>query len=77
MLVVLRKQVRSVVVGDSNGCHLMLNVTMVELQGGSARLSLEVHTDSPVHRCDVSDQSCVSGRPGCPTGLAIGKAGAQ
>lgn len=48
MLVVSRKQLRSVAVGDPNGCHLMLNVTVLEIQGGSVRLGLEVNADAHV-----------------------------
>ena len=76
MLVVSRKQLRSVAVEGPNGCHLMLNVTMVELLGGGLRLGLEVNTDSLVYRCDMPDQSRASVPPGCPTGYATGQAGA-
>jgi hypothetical protein len=45
MLVLSRKQLRSVAVGDPNGCQLMLNVAVLEIQDGSVRLGLEVNTD--------------------------------
>lgn len=64
MLVLSRKQLRSVAVGGPNGCHLMLNVTVLEIQGGSVRLGLEVN---------IRD----SGQSGCPTDLPTTKAGAQ
>jgi sRNA-binding carbon storage regulator CsrA len=61
MLVLTRKQLRSVAVAGPNGCELMLNVTVREIQGGSVRLSLEVNTDSPVYRREVSDGIRTSG----------------
>jgi sRNA-binding carbon storage regulator CsrA len=64
MLVVSRKQLRSVAVGDPNGCYLILNVTMLEIQGVGVRLGLEVNIPR-------------GGEPDCPTGPAMGKAGAQ
>ncbi len=76
MLVSSRKQLRSVVIGDPNGCHLMLNVTMVELRGGGVRLGLEVNTDSPVHRGEISDRSRASGPSAYSAGCATGQAGA-
>lgn len=75
MLVLSRKHLLSVAVGGSNDCRLMLNVTMVELQGGGVRLGLEVNTDVPVHRCGVSDQSRASALPSRPTGYAARQAG--
>ncbi len=77
MLVLTRKQLRSVAVGGPNGCHLMLSVTVREIQGGSLRLALEVNTDSPVHRCEARERIRASGQSDCPTGLAAEGAGGQ
>ncbi len=56
MLVLSRKQLRSVAVAGPNGCQLMLNVTVLEIQDGSVRLGLDVNMDSPVYRREVSDR---------------------
>jgi sRNA-binding carbon storage regulator CsrA len=61
MLVLRRKQLRSVAIGGPNGCHLMLNVTVLAVQGGSLRLGLEVDTEPPGHRCEVRELSRAGG----------------
>ena len=76
MLVLSKKHLRSVAIEGPSGCHLMLNVMMVLLQGGGVRLGLEVNTDSLAHRCEVSDRSRASGPSSHPTGYATGQAGA-
>ncbi len=77
MLVLSRKHLRSVAVEGPNGYHLMLHVTMVELEGGSLRLGLEVNTDSPFLRCEASDRVRISSPSGRPRGPAAGMAGAR
>lgn len=76
MLVLSKKRLHCVAVGGPNGCGLMLNVTVVELQGGSVRLGLEVNTDVRAYRREVSDGMLASGRPGYPAGPAMGQGGA-
>lgn len=76
MLVLSRKQLRSTTVEGSNDAYLVFKVMMVTLQGGGVRLGLEVNTDQPVHRCDVSDRSRANGPSGYPTESATRQTGA-
>jgi sRNA-binding carbon storage regulator CsrA len=55
---------------------LILDVTMLEIQGGSVRLGLDVNTVSPVYRCEAGDRIRPGGLSGYPTGPAMGQAGA-
>ena len=53
MLVVSRKASESVVVGCTNGVERLVKITVIEIQGESARLGFEVRDDFPVYRWEV------------------------
>ena len=53
MLVLTRKSRESVVVGEPDGCHGMLKVTVLEISRGRVKLGFEADADVPVHRWEV------------------------
>jgi carbon storage regulator len=53
MLVLSRKRQQSVVVGQKDGVHRFLKVTVLEIVGGKVRLGFEADADVPVHRLEV------------------------
>jgi carbon storage regulator CsrA len=67
MLVLSRKSQEAVVVGGSQGFERLLKVTVLEISGGKVRLGFDVDADVPVHRLEVWERICASGRPDSPT----------
>ena len=53
MLVLSRKRQQSVVVGQKDGIHQLLKVTVLEIGAGNVKLGFEVDSDVPVHRLEV------------------------
>ena len=53
MLVLTRKDQESVVVGESDGFHRLLKVTVLGIHGTSVKLGFEVDSDVLVHRSEV------------------------
>ena len=53
MLVLSRKNQESVVIGESDGFHRLLKVTVLGIQGTNVKLGFEVDSDIPVHRSEV------------------------
>jgi carbon storage regulator len=66
MLVLSRKRLESVVVGEADGFEHLLKVTVLELKGGSVRLGFEVDSSVPVHRWEVWERIRAGGRPTSP-----------
>jgi carbon storage regulator len=67
MLVLSRKSLESVVVGDSDGLEWTLKVTVLEIKGGKVRLGFEAGKDIPIHRWEVWQRIHDSSVPGSPT----------
>jgi len=57
MLVLSRKRQQSVVVGQKDGAHRFLKVTVLEIVGGKVKLGFEVDADVPVHRLEVWERT--------------------
>ncbi len=53
MLVLSRKTLEAVVIGDPDHFERMLKVTVLDIKGGRVRLGFEVAEDIPVHRSEV------------------------
>ena len=53
MLVLSRKNRESVVVGEADGFHHLLKVTVLDIQGTNVKLGFEVDAGVPVHRSEV------------------------
>jgi carbon storage regulator len=58
MLVLSRKSQESVVIGEADGLHRIMKVTVLGIQGRNVRLGFEVDTDVPVHRAEVWERIC-------------------
>ena len=56
MLVLTRKTLEAVVIGDPNRLERMLKVTVLDIKGGRVRLGFEVAADTPVHRSEIWDR---------------------
>ena len=61
MLVLSRKSRESVVIGDDDGLHRLLRITVLEIDRGRVRLGFEVDSTVPVHREEVFER--IHGRP--------------
>ena len=53
MLVLSRKNRESVVIGEDNGVHRLLKVTVLGIRGTNVLLGFEVDDSVPVHRSEV------------------------
>ena len=53
MLVLARKNLEAVVVGDANDSEQLLKVTVLEIRGRYVRLGFEADVTVPVHRAEV------------------------
>ena len=58
MLVLSRKNQESVVIGEADGLHRQMKVTVLGIQGGNVQLGFEVDPAVPVHRSEVWDRIC-------------------
>ena len=58
MLVLSRKSQESVVIGENDGLHRMMKVTVLDIQGRNVRLGFEVDAEVPVHRSEVWERIC-------------------
>ena len=58
MLVLTRKNRESVVIGRSEDLEVMLEITILEIEGGRVRLGFEADTKMPIHRREVWDRIC-------------------
>ena len=66
MLVLSRKIQESVVVGGSNRFQRLLKVKVLEIRGEKVKLGFDVDPDVPVHRLEVWERICATGRKACP-----------
>ena len=58
MLVLTRKNRESVVIGRPEDNQVMLQITVLEIEGGRVRLGFEADTRMPIHRREVWDRIC-------------------
>jgi carbon storage regulator CsrA len=70
MLVLTRKNRESVVIGRPEDLEVVLEITILEIEGGRVRLGFEADSRMPIHRREVWDRIC-NGEPG-PNGNGNG-----
>lgn len=58
MLVLTRKNRESVVIGRPEDLEIVLEITILEIEGGRVRLGFEADTKMPIHRREVWDRIC-------------------
>ena len=63
MLVLSRKSLESVVVGEPNALEQLLKVTVLEIKSDRVRLGFEADATIPVHRLEVWERIREGGRP--------------
>jgi len=72
MLVLTRKNRESVVIGRPEDLQVMLEITILEIEGGRVRLGFEADNKMPIHRREVWDRICNG--DGHPNGNGNGNA---
>ncbi|MFM8733884.1 MAG: carbon storage regulator [Pirellulales bacterium] len=75
MLVLTRKNRESVVIGRSDEMQIVLEITVLEIEGGRVRLGFEADSRMPIHRREVWDRICNGNGNG--NGAAAGGAAGQ
>ena len=73
MLVLTRKNRESVVIGEPDGMHVVLEITILEIEGGRVRLGFEADNRMPIHRREVWDRICNGNGNGKGNGNGNGK----
>lgn len=58
MLVLTRKNRESVVIGRPEDGQVMLEITVLEIEGGRVRLGFEADQRMPIHRREVWERIC-------------------
>ena len=58
MLVLTRKNRESVVIGRPEDMQVVLQITVLDIEGGRVRLGFEADTRMPIHRREVWDRIC-------------------
>ena len=58
MLVLTRKNRESVVIGQPGEMQIVLEITVLEIEGGRVRLGFEADNKLPIHRREVWDRIC-------------------
>ncbi|NDC62972.1 MAG: carbon storage regulator [Planctomycetia bacterium] len=58
MLVLTRKNRESVVIGRPEDLQVLLEITILEIEGGRVRLGFEADNKMPIHRREVWDRIC-------------------
>ena len=69
MLVLTRKNRESVIIGRPEDLEVMLEITVLEIEGGRVRFGFEADTRMPIHRREVWDRICngeLQGSPAVP-----------
>jgi carbon storage regulator CsrA len=61
MLVLTRKNRESVVIGRPEDLDIVLEITILEIEGGRVRLGFVADTKMPIHRREVYDRICNGG----------------
>lgn len=58
MLVLTRKNRESVVIGRPDDLEIVLEITILEIEGGRVRLGFNADAKMPIHRREVWDRIC-------------------
>lgn len=58
MLVLTRKNRESVVIGRAEDLAVVLEITVLEIDGGRVRLGFQGDTSTPIHRREVWERIC-------------------
>jgi carbon storage regulator len=74
MLVLTRKSRESIVIGRPEDLEVVLEITILEIEGGRVRLGFEADTRMPIHRREVWDRIC-NGSGSANGGAAAGANG--
>lgn len=69
MLVLTRKNRESVVIGRAKDLEVILEITILEIEGGRVRLGFQADSRMPIHRREVWDRICNG--PSAPTDGAV------
>ena len=77
MLVLTRKNRESVVIGRADELQIVLEITVLEIEGGRVRLGFEADTRMPIHRREVWDRICNGNGNAHPDGDGNGHAAGQ
>ena len=77
MLVLTRKNRESVVIGGNDEMQIMLEITVLEIEGGRVRLGFEADARMPIHRREVWDRICNGNGNGNGTGNGNGNGHAK
>lgn len=79
MLVLTRKNRESVVIGRPEDNQVVLQITVLDIEGGRVRLGFEADQKMPIHRREVWDRICNGNGNGGGTaaGLAAGTEGGR
>ncbi len=72
MLVLTRKNRESVVIGRPEDKQVVLQITVLDIEGGRVRLGFEADEKMPIHRREVWDRICKGNGNGQPAGPARG-----
>ena len=77
MLVLTRKNRESVVIGRTDEMQIVLEITVLEIEGGRVRLGFEADYRMPIHRREVWDRICNGNGDGNGQAVGKGEAAAQ
>ena len=79
MLVLTRKNRESVVIGRPEDNQVVLQITVLDIEGGRVRLGFEADQKMPIHRREVWDRICNGNGNGNGTaaGLTSGTEGGR
>jgi carbon storage regulator CsrA len=72
MLVLTRKNRESIVIGRPEDLEVVLEITILEIEGGRVRLGFEADTRMPIHRREVWDRICNGNANGNGNGSPTG-----
>jgi len=72
MLVLTRKNRESVVIGRPEDLEIVLEITILEIEGGRVRLGFQADAKMPIHRREVWDRICHGHANGNGNGHANG-----
>lgn len=74
MLVLTRKNRESVVIGRPEDNQVVLQITVLDIEGGRVRLGFEADQKMPIHRREVWDRISNGNGDGKAAGTAVGLA---
>jgi carbon storage regulator CsrA len=77
MLVLTRKNRESVVIAGPDETQVVLEITILEIEGGRVRLGFQADTRMPIHRREVWDRICNGNGNGNGNGSGNGNGNGQ